>query len=163
MISSKNLSSSSSWTQKRIRVNLVKILFIYIYKDLYFWHANTWWIKITTKICYLIFLQVKIPRRKVLIYSCIWNWFGRETWGIIFVFNYHLLWYPYGLHYLWYLMCWFRNLPYFSFFWFFWLYTSSYFKIIITRTDFLMTLFWRIINFCLFLRSYHQLFNYGTC
>ena len=65
-------------TQNRIRFILVEISFISIPKDIYFGHYNTWWIKITTKICCLFLLQVNLSRRTLFIYSCIWNFFVIE-------------------------------------------------------------------------------------
>ena len=80
-------SSSSSLTQNRIRIHLGKILFISRSRDLHFEHANIWWINITNNICHLILLQVQLSSRTLLISSCIWHWFGRKTYRIIFFFN----------------------------------------------------------------------------
>ena len=74
-------------------ISLGKILFISRSKALYFGHAKIWWSNITTKLSYLLLLQAKLSRRKILISSCIWNFFCIKMWIIIFVFNSHLLWY----------------------------------------------------------------------
>ena len=68
---SKNIFSSSSLTQNRIWVFLVKIMFNSVPKDLYFNNDNTLYIKIINKLCYLLILKVKLSRITLLVSSCI--------------------------------------------------------------------------------------------
>ena len=140
-IYSNNIYSCSYFTQNRIRINLGNISFIFISKALHFEHAKFWWIRIKTKICYLLILQVNLSSITLTIYFCIWTLFGRKRWIILFFFNCHFLWYPCGLvHHLWHWMRWFRNPLDFSFLNFFWIYDSLYFKTIIPRKELLTTL-----------------------
>ena len=74
---------------------------------------------------YLPILQVHMLKMTLLILYYIWHCFSRKIQGILFVFNFRLLWYSLGYYYLWLWVRWFINVPYFYLFEFFWLDTSS--------------------------------------